>query len=521
MAVGSGSTELTMDGPLHRMSAGRLRVALTGLMLALFVSMLSSTIVANALPRIIGDLGGSQTGYSWVVVATLLALTATTPIWGKLADLFDKLLLVQVAMLLYCAGSLVGAFSHSMTVLLVARAVQGIGAGGLSALSLVIVGWVGTPKERARFSGYLGAVYAVATLAGPLIGGVIVDSPLGWRGCFFASLPIAVVAMVLLQLTLRLPRGRSPVRIDLAGSALVVTSVGLLLVWTSLVGQQFAWLSVSTVGMLGGGLVVGVVAVVVELRHPEPVLPLRLFRNRNVLMSTLASGLLATVAFAATLYPAQYFQLARGMSPQAAGLMTMTTVGSLALASVVSGRKINGRYWRVWLVSGTGAVALGSGLLGTVDVHTHLVAVGVYLGVLGLGLGLTTQNLVVAVQNNVELSDLGAGTSMANFARSFGGAVGVCVMGAVLSARTATVVADGLSGPGQETGPLPEPGRIPILETLSTPVRELYSSAYGTAFGEAFLAIAPVALLSIVCVLLLRPAVRTDDAVPMPPEITA
>ncbi|WP_344419621.1 MFS transporter [Pseudonocardia ailaonensis] len=497
-----------------------MRVALTALMLALFVSMLSSTIVANALPRIIGDLGGNQTGYSWVVVATLLALTATTPIWGKLADLFDKLLLIQVAMLLYVAGSVLGAFSHSMTVLLVARAIQGVGAGGLSALSLVIVGWIGTPRERARFSGYLGAVYAVATLAGPLIGGVIVESPLGWRGCFFASLPIAVVAMVLMQLTLRLPRGRSPVRIDIAGSALVVTSVGLLLIWTSLVGQQFAWVSVSTALLLGGGLLVGVAAVVVELRHPEPVLPLRLFRNRNVLMSTLASGLLATVAFAATLYPAQYFQLARGMSPQAAGLMTMTTVGALALASVVSGRKINGRFWRWWLVSGTVAVAVGLGLLGTVDVHTHLVAVGAYLGVLGLGLGLTTQNLVVAVQNNVELSEMGAGSAMANFARSFGGAVGVCVMGAVLSARTATMVAEGVPGLGPTTGPLPEQGRIPILDTLSAPVRELYSSAYGTAFGEAFLVIVPLAVLSIVCVVLLQPAVR-DDAVPLPPEVTA
>ncbi|WP_236791803.1 MFS transporter [Amycolatopsis sp. GM8] len=520
MVAGSGSTELTMDTTPQRMSPRRLRVALTGLMLALFVSMLSSTIVSNALPRIIGDLGGNQTGYSWVVVATLLALTATTPIWGKLADLFDKLLLIQAAMLLYVAGSLVGAFSHSMTVLLVARAIQGIGAGGLSSLSLVIVGWVGTPRERARFSGYVGAVYAVATLAGPLIGGVIVDSPLGWRGCFFASLPIAVVAMVLLHLTLRLPRGRSPVRIDLTGSALVVTSVGLLLVWTSLVGQQFPWVSVSTAWMLGGGLLIGVVAVVFELRHPEPVLPLRLFRNRNVLLATLASGLLATAAFASTLYPAQYFQLARGMSPQAAGLMTMTTIGALALASVVSGRKIGGRHWRVWLVSGTAAVALGLALLGTVDVHTHLVVVGGYLGVLGLGLGLTTQNLVVAVQNNVELRDLGAGSAMAGFARSFGGAVGVCVMGAVLSARTATKVADGLPGLGRTSGPLPEQGRIPILDTLSPPVRELYSSAYGTAFGDAFLVITPLAALSIVCVFLLRPAIRSEGP-PMPPEITA
>ena len=217
--------------------------ALSGLLLAMFVAMLSSTIVSNALPTIVDDLEGSQTGYTWVVVATMLAMTATTPIWGKFADLFDKKLLVQTALVIFSVGSLIAGFAPSMEVLIGARVVQGLGVGGLTALVQVVIATMVSPRERGRYSGYIGAVFALATVSGPLVGGVLVDT-VGWRWCFFAGLPVAALAFVVLQKTLRLPVvKRDDVSIDYLGAFLLVGGVSILLIWVSLGGQNFEWLS--------------------------------------------------------------------------------------------------------------------------------------------------------------------------------------------------------------------------------------------------------------------------------------
>src|SRR5690349_24887769 len=216
--------------------------ALSGLLLAMFVAMLSSTVVSNALPRIITDLQGSQSGYTWVVVATLLTMTASTPVWGKLADQFSKKLLVQSALVIFVAGSLVAGFAPNMGVLIGARAIQGLGVGGLTALVQVVIASMVSPRERGRYSGYIGAVFALATVSGPLIGGLVVDSPLGWRGCFFAPLPIAVLAFAVLQRTLHLPVIKRPVSVDYAGAGLIVGGVSILLVWVSLAGTDFDWI---------------------------------------------------------------------------------------------------------------------------------------------------------------------------------------------------------------------------------------------------------------------------------------
>ena len=222
--------------------------ALSGLLLAMFVAMLSSTVVSNALPAIVSDLGGSQTGYTWVVVATLLTMTATTPIWGKLADLFSKKLLVQLGLVIFSAGSLVAGIAPNMEVLIGARAFQGLGVGALTALVQVVIASMVTPRERGRYSGYIGATFALATVSGPLIGGVIVDTPgLGWRWCFLVGLPFAIAAFVLLQKTLHLPVVRREVHIDYLGASLIVGGVSLLLVWVSLAGNNFAWTSTTSV----------------------------------------------------------------------------------------------------------------------------------------------------------------------------------------------------------------------------------------------------------------------------------
>src|SRR5690606_37787069 len=246
--------------------------ALTGLLLAMFVAMLSSTVVSNALPVIVADLEGSQTGYTWVVVATLLTMTATTPIWGKLADLFSQKLLVQSALVIFSVGSLAAGFASSMEMLIGARAVQGLGVGGLTALVQVVIAGMVSPRERGRYAGYIGSVFAVSTVSGPLIGGLLVDT-VGWRWCFFVGLPVAVLAFVVLQKTLKLPpTAKREVHIDYLGATLIMAGVSLLLVWVSLAGSQFDWISTASALLVLGGVLLVAVAVFVEIKvAAEPI----------------------------------------------------------------------------------------------------------------------------------------------------------------------------------------------------------------------------------------------------------
>ena len=493
-----------MDQVETQMTHRQIMEALSGLLLAMFVAMLSNTVVTNALPRIVADLGGSQTGYTWVVVATLLAMTATTPIWGKLADLFDKKKLVQTALLIYVAGSLVAAISPDMGTLIGARVVQGVGVGGLSALVQVVIATMVSPRERGRYSGYLGATFALATVTGPLIGGVVADSPLGWRGCFYIGIPIAVVALAVLQAKLHLPVVRRRVRIDYLGATLIVGGVSLLLLWVSLAGQQFAWDSATSVGLVVSGVCVVAVAIYVEARvASEPVIPLRLFRDRTTALATAASVMIGIAMFGSTVFMSEYFQTARGLTPTRAGLMSVPMVLGLSASSLVSGRLISrsGR-WKGWLVGGTAAVAIGIVLLATIDESTPLLEVGLFMALVGLGLGCTMQNLVLAVQNITAQSDLGAASSSVAFFRSMGGSVGVSALGAVLGHQVAGSVTAGLARLGVDGGD--GHGAIPDLASLPAPVRAVYESAFGDATGHLFLVAAPFAVLALVLVLFIR-----------------
>ncbi|WP_316043818.1 MDR family MFS transporter [Nocardioides dongxiaopingii] len=485
--------------------------ALSGLLLAMFVAMLSSTVVTNALPRIVTDLNGSQSGYTWVVVATLLAMTATTPIWGKLADLFSKKLLVQSALVIYTAGSLVAAFAPSMGVLIGGRVIQGLGVGGLTALVQVVIASMVSPRERGRYSGYIGAVFATATVSGPLIGGLVVDSPLGWRGCFFVGLPFAVAAFFVLQRRLHLPVvKRDDVRIDYLGATLIVGGVSLLLIWVSLAGSSFDWVSTTSVLLVVGGLVVIGAALYVEGRvAAEPVIPLRLFRDRTTALATAASVMIGVAMFGATVYLSQYFQLARGMSPTEAGLMSVAMVGGLLVSSIISGRIIsNTGVWKRWLVGGLVLVVAGFALLGTIDADTALVVVGLYMALVGVGLGATMQNLVLAVQNNTSQADMGAASSVVAFFRSLGGSIGVSVLGAVLSHQVTREVTDGATELARQGVRLPaqehQTSAIPDLGALPAPFRELYEHAFGTAIGHIFLISVPFAALALLCVVFIK-----------------
>jgi len=493
----------TADAPAP-MTHREILEALSGLLLAMFVAMLSSTVVTNALPVIVTDLGGTQTGYTWVVVATLLAMTATTPIWGKLADLFSKKLLVQSALVIFSVGSVLAMLAPNMETLIGARVVQGLGIGGLTALVQVVIATLVSPRARGRYTGYVGATFALATVSGPLVGGLVVDSPLGWRGTFFIGLPVAVAAFLVLQAKLHLPVVRRPVRIDYLGATLLVAGVSILLVWVSLAGNQFDWGSLQTALMVPGGLLVLAAAIRVETRYAEdPVIPMRLFRDRTTALATAASVLVGVSMFGATVYLSQYFQSARGMSPTEAGLMSVAMVGGLLVSSIVTGRIISETgLWKRYLVGGMVLVVVGMGLLGTIDASTSLVWVGVFMAVLGLGLGATMQNLVLAVQNNTAQADMGAASSVVAFFRSIGGSVGVSVLGALLAHQVSAKVTAGLADLGIDGSH--RSGAIPDLGALPAPVRALYETAFGEATGHLFLAAVPFALLALGCVLLIR-----------------
>ncbi|MET9149144.1 MULTISPECIES: MDR family MFS transporter [unclassified Streptomyces] len=483
--------------------------AMSGLMAGMFVAILAGTVVSNALPTIIADLGASQSAYTWVVTAELLSMTATVPLWGKLSDLYNKKLLLQLSLGMFVVGSLLAGFSHGVGLLIFSRVVQGIGAGGLTALAQVVMASVIPPRRLGKYAGMFGAVFAVGTVAGPLVGGVLVDTSwLGWRWCFFIGVPFALLAIVLLQRTLTLPTVRREVRIDFLGAFLIVGGVCALLIWVSLAGNRFDWASWQTAALTGGGVLLLVAAVFVEARTAEPVIPLNIFRNRTVTLTTVASLFVGVAMFGGTVFLSQYFQVSLGKSPTVAGLMSLPLILGLLVSSTVAGQVISrtGR-WKRYLVAGGVTMTVGLALLSTIDADTPFALLSLYMAVLGIGVGLLMQNLVLAAQNDVPATELGAATSVLSFFRSMGGTVGTSVLGAILAHRVTTELAKGLKaagvtapgGQGEGGG-----GGVPDMKSLPAPMRSLVEHAYGVATADLFLVAAPCALLALITVVFIK-----------------
>ncbi|GAA1167457.1 MDR family MFS transporter [Streptomyces hebeiensis] len=458
-------------------------VALSGLLIALFVSTLSSTVVSSALPKMVQALDGSQTQYTWIVTATLLTTTATTPIWGKLSDLFSKKTLVQCAIVVFILGSVGAGLSQSAGQLIAARAVQGIGVGGAQALVQIAIAAMIPPRERGRYSGYLSSVTAVSTIGGPLLGGFIVDTAwLGWRWCFFISVPVAVASLVLLQRTLRLPViRRENVKIDYLGATLITASVSTLLIWISFVDGPFAWMSWQTGAMVGGAVVLLAAALWVETRAAEPIVPLHIIKQRTTVLAILGSLAAGTAMFSASVFLSQYFQVSRGYNAMHAGMMTIPMMGGLLVSSILTGRLLSktGKL-KPFVVVGSLLLTIGFAGLGTMDHGTSLVFIGVAMLFVGTGVGMTIQNFILAVQNSVPLKDIGTASSTVSFFRSLGGTCGVAVFGAVLARQVAE---------------------------RTTQNHESASVAYGAATGNIFLIAAAIAALGIAAALLLKPVV--------------
>ncbi|MFJ8566517.1 MDR family MFS transporter [Streptomyces sp. NPDC093514] len=517
----SMGTSVTMTHP-------QIMKALSGLMLGMFVAILSSTIVSNALPQIISDLGGTQSSYTWVVTAALLSMTAATPLWGKLSDLFSKKLLVQISLVIYVLGSVVAGLSQNTGTLIACRVVQGIGVGGLSALAQIVMAAMISPRERGRYSGYLGAVFAVATVGGPLLGGVITDTEwLGWRWCFYVGVPFAIIALIVLQRTLHLPVVRRDVKVDWLGAFLISGAVSLLLIWVTQAGDSYEWISWQTWAMTGGALVLGLLFLLVESRASDPIIPLRLFRNKTISLASAASLFVGIAMFSGTVFFSQFFQLARGESPTMSGILTIPMIAGLFVSSTLSGQVITktGK-WKAWLVSGGVLLTAGLGLLGTLRYDTPYWHIAIYMAVTGLGLGMMMQNLVLATQNQVAPEDLGAASSVVTFFRSLGGAMGVSALGAVMANRVTHYVQDGLTALGPKAAALGHGGTagggIPDLDKLPAPFREVIESAYGHGVGDVFLYAAPFALLGLVLVVFIKEvALKSKPAAHAPAAASA
>ncbi|MBX0300672.1 MFS transporter [Cryobacterium sp. 1639] len=482
--------------------------ALSGLLLGMFVSILAGTVVSTSLPIIISDLKGDQSAYTWVITATLLATTVSTPIWGKFADLFNRKLLIQLALATFVIGSALAGFSQDTGTLIGFRVLQGLGAGGLAALSQIIMADIISPRDRGKYAGLFGGVMALGTVGGPLLGGVVTDA-FGWRWNFFIALPIAIVAIVLLQRTLHLPpRVKRVVKIDYLGAALIAGGVSLLMIWVTLAGNDFEWASVTSFVMVAAAAVLLIAAVIVEFKAPEPIIPLTLFKNRTFTLATVASISVGVSMFGTSVFLSQYMQLARGATPTQSGLLTIPMMGGLLISSTLFGTLISrtGK-WKAIMVSGSVAVVAGLLLLGTLQYDTNLILVGIYMFVLGAGLGMVMQNLVLVVQNSIEVQNLGVATSAVTFFRSLGGTVGVSVLGSVLGTVVAQQITDGIAGlkPADQAVAIETLGSgvIPHVNSLPGAIRIVVESAYGSGVGTVFLLGVPLAIITLIMVALM------------------
>jgi MFS family permease len=408
---------------------------LVGLMMGLFATVSSAMIVTNALPAIASGLGTTSDGALWVVLASLVTMTVATPIWGKLADHRDKKRLTQAAILIFVLGSAGAALAPDLGTLVAMRAIQGVSTGGLLAMAQAVLGAITSPRQRGAYSGYLGAVMSVATLCGPLIGGVIVDAPgLGWRWCFVLLLPLAIAALVIVQVTLRVPHVRGPLRIDAAGSVLLAFSATALVSLLTLGGRAFAWASVPSGVLLAVAVVSAVAFVLVERRAADPVLAPRLLREHGPRWAIVGSAALGIVTFSSILYLSQYLQLVREHSASMAGalaapMLTATMAGAIGGGHLVAR---SGRLTAV-LITGSALLIAGFAVLATIGDATldALVVAGTIP--VGLGVGLLMQNYVLAAQNAVDRSWVGRVSGAVSLFRSLAGAVGVAGLGAVVA----------------------------------------------------------------------------------------
>ena len=495
-----GSAALSANGDSAPQPGDRrsILVVFTGLMLVLLMAALDQTIVSTALPTIVGDLGGLS-HISWVVTAYLLAQTAVTPVYGKLGDLYGRKIVLQVALVVFLIGSALCGAAQDLTQLILFRALQGLGGGGLMVGTMAAIGDVVPPRERGRYQGIFGAVFGLASVIGPLLGGLFTTS-LSWRAIFYVNLPIGVLAFGVLAATLPSRSDYERHEIDYLGAALLAASLSSLVLLCTLGGTSYAWGSPVIVGLGIAAVGLLVAFVMVEQRAAEPVLPPRLFRDRVFSVTSAIGFVVGFALFGSVTYLPLFLQVVLGASPTGSGLQILPLMGGLLITSISSGQIISrtGRY-KPFPIAGTAIMVVGLGLLSTMDPQTSRLTASAFMFVLGLGLGMVMQVLVLAVQNAVDYKDLGVATSGATLFRSIGGSVGTAILGSIFSNRLSTELASGL--PPQASGSLG--GGVArlssaALKKLPPPIHTAYLNAFTNALSTVFevgAAVAGVAFL--------------------------
>lgn len=460
-------------------------IVFSGLMAGLLVAALDQTIVATALPTIVGDLGGLN-HLSWVVTAYLLTSTISVPLYGKVSDLLGRKIVFQAAIVIFVAGSMLAGLSQNMLQLVLFRALQGVGGGGLISMAQAIIGDIVSPRERGKYQGYLGAVFAFASVVGPLLGGWFVDH-LTWRWVFYVNVPVGAAALVVTSSVLNVNFRRVKHSIDYLGAALVMASATCLLLVTVWGGVEYPWGSPTIIGLAIAGVVLLVLFILQERRAPEPVIPLRLWRDP---VFSVASGLEFLVGFAmfgAIIFLPLYLQTVGGASAENSGLLIVPLMAGLMISSITSGRMITrtGRYKKFPII-GTATIAVGMYLMSTMGLGTSRITSSLYMVLLGLGIGMIIQVMVLAVQNSVPHSDLGTATATESFTRSMGGAFGVAIYGAIFNNRLAynlhkllpsgagSVSSEQLQGSPQTIRALPPTIRDSVLLSLARSIHVVF-----------------------------------------------
>ncbi|SDZ38848.1 drug resistance transporter, EmrB/QacA subfamily [Micromonospora pattaloongensis] len=487
---------------------------MVGLMTGMLLAALDQTIVGTALPTIVGELGGIN-HYSWVVTSYLLASTASTPLYGKMADLYGRRPVFLFSIGTFLVGSLLAGLSQDMLQLIVTRGIQGIGAGGLMTLAFTIISDVVSPRERGRYQGLFGAVFGLSSVAGPLVGGYFAEH--NWRWIFYINIPLGILAIVVCYRVMRLiPFQRRNHAIDWLGAGLLVAGVSCVLLALSWGGNQYAWSSATIIGLFVAGAVLSVLFVFQETRVPEPILPLGLFRRPTFALANIAGFVLGLVMFGSIIFIPLYLQIVKGASPTRSGLLMLPMMAGIIATSILSGRAMSrtGRY-KWFPVAGSAVLVVGMLLFTRLQVETSLWVAFIYMVVIGVGMGLGMQSLILAVQNAVDLKDLGAGTSAATFFRSLGGSFGVAILGAVLTARLADALAARMpaaiaqlppaqaaqfAASGAKNISINEPSRI---LALPEPIRAAIQSAFVDSLHTVFLVTGLVAILAVLVTLAL------------------
>lgn len=498
-AVSGESAEL--PEPVH-MSHKQILVVLYGLMLGMLLAALDQTIVATALPRITSDLGG-QEHLAWVVTAYLLTSTASTPLYGKISDLYGRKVIFQVAIVIFLVGSALAGASQNMTELIFTRALQGLGAGGLITLALAIIGDVISPRERGRYQGYFGAVFGLSSVVGPLLGGFFTEQ-LSWRWVFYINLPLGIVALLVTSVVLDIPFHRRDHKVDYTGAAILVAGTSALLLALSLGGKAhnggFGWGSVQIVGLFVLAGVLGIAFVLWEGRAEEPIVPLRLFRNKVFTVANVIGFILGFAMFGAIVYLPLYMQVVRGASPTISGLELLPLMVGVLTASIGSGRIITkiGRY-KMFPIIGMALTTVGFYLMTLVKEHTGYLPLAGAMLVIGLGMGSVMQVLVLAIQNSVPYRDLGVGTSSNAFFRSMGSSIGVAVFGALVTNMLTNYVVSHTSNPADRAkiGHALASGES-AKGTLPDSLLHVFNGAYVHAINSTFLWAVPLVLVGLV-----------------------